>query len=119
MAAGLGACIAVYWHETLRADSQTVPYYLNNGAEQWRAIAQIQALAIRPLPHSLVVFLNDPFPQYYDTMFIAALLWKDPTIKIWLQNRHQLPDGELAKANYTIDYVDGRFIDKTTWRGIR
>jgi hypothetical protein len=112
MAAGLGACIAVYWHETLRADSKTVPRYLNNGAEQRQAIAQIQALGIRPMPHSIVVFLNDPFPEYYDTMFIAALVWKDPTIKIWLQNRSHLPEAELAKANYTIDYGNGRFVVK-------
>jgi hypothetical protein len=119
MAAGFAACIAGYWHETLLADRIVVPHYLQNGAELRQAIYQIQALGTRPVSHSIVVFLNDPFPQYYDTLFIAALVWKDPTIVIWLQNRLHLPASELGRANYVIDYVDGRFVDRSAWRDIR
>jgi hypothetical protein len=119
MAAGLAACIAAYWHETGRADRKAVPRYLKNGEDTQQTIAQLQALRLRPEPHSVVVFLHDPFPDYYDTLFIASLVWKDPTIDIWLQNHRHLPEADLARANYTIDYADGRFVDRTAWRDIR
>jgi hypothetical protein len=118
LTAGFAVCIFGYWYETLIADRIVVPHYLKNGAELREAIAQIQALGTRPVSHSIVVFLNDPFPQYFDTLFIASLVWKDPTVVIWLQNRLHLPASELGRANYTIDYVDGRFVDRSSWRDI-
>lgn len=119
MTAGLAACIAGYWHETLRSDDRLVPYYLKNGEDTAQAIAAVQSLGVRPAPHSFVVFLNSPFPEYYDTLFIAALVWKDPTIEIWLQNKHPVPDSVLAQSKYVFDYVDGRFVDTSSSRDIR
>jgi hypothetical protein len=117
--AGLVACIAAYWHETQRSDDRLVPYYLKNGEDTAQAIAAVQALGVRPAPHSSVVFLNSPFPEYYDTLFIAALVWKDPTIEIWLQNKHPTPDSVLAQSKYVFDYVNGNFVDASSSRYIR
>jgi hypothetical protein len=107
---GLAACIAGYWHETRRADQIAVPRYLKNGEDTQQAIAQIQGLHVLPEPNSIVAFRNDPFPEGYDTLFIAALTWRDPTIDIWLQNHRHLPEKDLAGAKYIFDYVDGRFV---------
>jgi hypothetical protein len=109
MTAGLAACIVAYWHETKREDGREVRYYLQVGEETAQAIAQLKALPERPVGHSEVVFLNDPFPGQWDTLFIAALVWKDPTVDIFLQRQHPLADAEIAKANYVFDYMDGRF----------
>ena len=112
MAAGLAACIFGYWQQTKLEDRQLVPYYLRTGEDTQQAIAQMQSLGVRPSPHSLVVFLRSPFPADYDTLFIAALVWNDPTLNIWLQYKHPLSEADLGKANYIFDYVDGRFIDR-------
>ncbi|HLH42099.1 MAG TPA: hypothetical protein VKV74_03860 [Bryobacteraceae bacterium] len=108
MAAGLAGCIAAYWHETARQDRKLTRWYLENGQETQRIIAQMSKLGERPPSHSRVVFLNDPFTGY-DMLFIAALVWRDPTIDIHLQRMHALPEAELAQAKYVFDYVDGRF----------
>jgi hypothetical protein len=110
MTAGLAACIAAYWHETRRADDKVVYWYLKNGEDTQQAIAGLQALAAHPASHSFVVFLNDPFPSGYDTLFIASLIWNDPTIRINLQNRYRLPASELDKGTHIYDFVEGRFV---------
>jgi beta-phosphoglucomutase len=117
LTAGLAGCIAAYWHETVRVEKRAISYYVNNGESTQRAISQIQALDVRPRPHAFVVFLNGPFPNDYDTMFIAALVWKDPSIDIWLQYLHPLPKDELVHASYIFDYVDGRFVIAKTPSG--
>jgi hypothetical protein len=108
VAAGFAVCIWLYWHETGRNDSKVVPYFLTSGEETRQVIVQMRAMGVRPPPNSNVVFLNSPFPKDWDTLFIAALVWKDPTINIWLKNK-QPPPEVLRKAAYIFDYSDGRF----------
>lgn len=109
MTAGLTTCIAGYWVETKWNDDRLVPYYLKNGEDTQQTIAALASLGVKPSSRSSVVFLNHPFPEYYDTLFIAALTWRDPSIEIWLQKRNPAPEGVLARAEYVFDYVDGRF----------
>jgi hypothetical protein len=109
MTAGLGACIAAYWHETVRQDRKLTHFFLENGQETQQIISQLRAFGVQPPAHSWVVFLNDPFTGY-DTLFISALVWRDSTIDIHLQRKYQLPEAELAKAKYIFDYVGGRFV---------
>ena len=85
-------------------------WYLTQGDETRRAIEQFEALKIRPAAHSRVAFLNDPFPDRYHTLFIAALFWKDPSIEINLERKQQSSAEELAKTDYIFDYVDGHFV---------
>jgi hypothetical protein len=110
MAAGLLACILAYTHETWRVDQRVTGGYLVNGESTRRVIDQVSTLSIRPARHSRIVFLNDPFPDRYDTLFIAALLWRDPSLEINLQQRYTLPEPEVAKSDYIVDYIDGNFV---------
>ncbi|HEY7338559.1 MAG TPA: hypothetical protein VH639_26970 [Bryobacteraceae bacterium] len=110
MAAGLAVCIALYWHETARQNRRMLDWFLGNGVDTERTIAQMRALGVRPPPHSTVVLLNDPFAGHWDTLFIAALIWRDPSINIYLQHTAPLPEAEIANATYVFDYSDGRFV---------
>jgi hypothetical protein len=110
MALGLLASIAAYAHETSRADQRNIGWYLTQGDETRRAIEQFEALKVRPAAHTRVAFLNDPFPDRYHTLFIAALFWKDPSIEINLERKQQSSAEELAKTNYIFDYTDGHFV---------
>ena len=110
MTAGLAGCIAAYWHETARQERKVMHWFLENGALTEQAFAQLRAMGAQPPAHSIVAFLNDPFPGQWDTLFIAALVWRDPTIDIWLQRENPLPDPQLAQAKFIFDYVDGRFV---------
>ena len=110
MALGLLASIIAYAHETARADQTNMGWYLTQGDETRRAIEQFEALKIRPAAHSRVVFLNGPFRDRYHTLFMAALLWNDPSIEINLEWKQKSSEDELAKTKYIFDYVDGRFV---------
>lgn len=107
MAAGLLACIAAYSYATRRADKDNLSWYLSIGDETRRAIHQFDALGLRPAAHSRIAFLNDPFPDTYITLFLAALYWKDPDLDINLQRIYRMPENELARMDYILDY-DGR-----------
>ncbi|MBV8844717.1 MAG: hypothetical protein JO307_18080, partial [Bryobacterales bacterium] len=119
MTAGLAACIAAYWHETLRAEDKLTAFLTKNGEDTREAIAQMQALGAHPPPHSLVVFLNGPFPHDYDTVFIAALVWREPTVNIWFKPKQPPGDDVLKRANYIFDYVDGRFVELRSPHAVR
>src|SRR5262249_34839178 len=56
----------------------------------WRVIEQIRGLHVQPMRAATVLVLNDPFDGF-DTMFIARLFWRDPTIQIFLGNRFDVP----------------------------
>jgi hypothetical protein len=111
VAAGLAVCVAAYWHETAREDRKLAWIWLKVGEETANAIRQIQELRVHPASSSKVVFLNDPFPDRWDTFFIAALVWRDPSIDIHLQKHDAWPENAIAKAQYVFDYSDGRFVE--------
>jgi hypothetical protein len=110
MTAGLLAAVALYAHETQRRDRRLIADYLREGHETQQAIDQFKALRIHPARGSRIVFLNDPFPASYHTVFIAALFWDDPSLEIHLQSHDYLPDPQLARMNYVFDWSEGGFV---------
>ncbi len=75
----------------------TVPYwhgqpklYTDDHRPTTVAMAEMRALP-KPAPRSRVIFLNDPFPNGYDILFIAQLLWNDHTLDIDLGNKFTKP----------------------------
>jgi hypothetical protein len=111
MALGLLASIGAYTHETWRADRRNLGWYLTQGDDTRRAIGQFEALKIRPAAHSRVAFLNDPFPDRFYTLFLAALFWNDPSLEINLERKRASSAEELARTDYIFDYVDGHFVE--------
>jgi hypothetical protein len=71
-------------------------------------IQQFSVLPARPAHGSSVVFLNDPWPRFWDTYFIAYLTWDDPSLQISLQSKERLPQERLARMDYIFDFPDGR-----------
>jgi hypothetical protein len=72
-------------------------------------IDQLQTLKIRPKPASSVVFMHDPF-EGFDTLFIARLVWDDPSIVVFLQNHAKLSPQEIASVDYEFDFADGKLV---------
>ena len=75
----------------------TLKYWHNNAAwlirEQqapWSALTQIRDLPRRPAPHSTVLFLNNPFPDW-DIWFMAMLVWNDHTLDVKLADKINPP----------------------------
>ena len=54
-----------------------------------------------------MIFLNDPFPEGYDTQFAAALTWKDRSLAIWLQDKSHFSAEQIAKIDYVFDFPGG------------
>src|SRR5207245_2768123 len=75
-------CASVYIQETDRRDRETRPVYLQVGAEVDRTIRELSKLALRPPPKGRVALLHDPIPDSYGSVFIAYLLWDDPSLYI-------------------------------------
>jgi hypothetical protein len=85
------------------------PAMAQTGALTWEVLQQLRSIAPRVRPHSSVVFLNDPFPQF-DMAFIADLWFRDPSVQVKLNAKTPLAPEELAAADYVFDYRDGRLI---------
>ncbi len=75
----------------------------------WGAIQQLKAIQLKPQPRSTVVFLNDPLGSF-DMLFIAELVFLDRTVDIRLNRQTPLAPEEISKADYVLDYRDGRFV---------
>jgi hypothetical protein len=104
---------AALWYYTgvtsLRHDAH-VRACLHNGEKTWNVIEQFRALPFRPPHGSSIAFINDPFPEGWDTLFIAKLWWNDRTLQVSLQNQQHLPACELARMDYLFEFVNGRLI---------
>jgi hypothetical protein len=92
---------------SLRRDAH-VRACLHNGEKTWNVIEQFRALTFRPPHGSRIAFINDPFPEGWDTLFIAKLWWKDRSLQVYLQNQQHLSASELARMDYTFDFEYGR-----------
>ena len=81
----------------------------STGLPTMEVIHQFEALNPKARPHSMVVFLNDPFDSW-DMSFIAELWFRDRTVAIRLQKKTPLTPAQLARANYVFDWRGGRLI---------
>jgi hypothetical protein len=104
MASGL----ALYAYETERLHRDRETGYLERGMKTWNLIQQFQRLPVRPVRGSRVIFLNDPFPGFDDTFFIASLWWDDHSLQIKLQNHLQLPLSKVFLMDYVFDFPEGQ-----------
>ena len=55
------------------------------------------------------MFLSDPFPGFYDTQFLANLLWDDHSLSVELQQQIHYSDDALKGMDYLLDYSEGGF----------
>ena len=104
----LAAALLFYANATsLRRDRMARDWF-RNGEKTWNVIEQFRNLPFRPPHGSRIVFVNDPFPEGWDTYFIAKLWWKDRGLPLYLQNQQHLPASELDGMDYVFDFPKGR-----------
>jgi hypothetical protein len=103
------AAVSLAFWGTYHHHVRDMPGWLVNGDQAWDAIQQLRGLQVQPRPGSRVVLLDDPFGNY-DLLFMAELLWRDPSLRINLQSRDPLGPEELAKADYVVAAQAGRFV---------
>jgi hypothetical protein len=70
----------------------------------WRVITEFKALHFQPKPSSKVLIMNDPWEHEYDMLFVAQLVWNDPTIQIAL-SRGPPPPADLAEFDNIIVFT--------------
>jgi hypothetical protein len=110
-AALVAALAAGYVRETRFHHRFWMGVFRENGKETQALIDQLQALNLRPKPTSTIVFLHDPF-EGFDTLFVARLVWNDPTLIVFLQNHSNLSAQEIASVDYEFDFSGGKLILK-------
>ena len=81
----------------------------DQGQEAKAVVNQFRDLDLRVKPHSSVIFLDDPFVDW-DLAFIARLWFRDPTVMIWLQNKHHLRQEDIAKVDYVFRFEQGELV---------
>jgi len=105
--AGLLLAIVAFAHECRHSDEHTVGWELTLGQPTKAFIDQLRALHLQPAHGSTMVFLNDPFPGTYTSLFISLLVWNDRTLDVNLQRVFALPEDQVAKRDYIFDYQGG------------
>lgn len=110
MTAGLLLSIVAFVHECRHSDQHTLIWELSLGEQTQRFVDQLRALHLQPAHNSRIVFLNDPFPGSYTSLFISLLVWDDRSLDINLQRVYTLPDDQVAQRDYILDYVNGAVV---------
>jgi len=75
-----------------------------------QVIAQFRATNPRVRPGATVVFLEDPWPDSYDMVFIAELWFRDRNARIWLNEKRPLTPSELESADAVFSWKDSRLV---------
>ena len=110
MLIALAGSVAAYAHETRREDRREMNSLLSNGQDIRELLDDLRGIGVQPAPGSRILFLNHPFPGDYTTFFAAALLWKDPSLQIFLQHQVHFSPEEIVTMDYVFDFVDTRVI---------
>jgi hypothetical protein len=92
-----------------RNETYIKPAAAEQGIRAQEIIRQLDELHPSALPHTQVIFLNDPFVGY-DMAFIAQLWFADPTVDIRLQRLDHRPTVDLAKADQWFDFREGKLV---------
>jgi len=102
--------VALFYYTSAAAlrHNKMASEFFRNGEKTWNVIEQFQNLPFHPPHGSRIAFINDPFPEGWDTLFIAKLWWKDRSLQVFLQNQQHLPASELARMDYVFDFPQGR-----------
>ena len=107
---GLGALMYAGYHGTAWA---TVPFVSLEG-EMIRNVADQMRIAHPTVRRgSRLLFIDDPMgANDYDLMFLARMVYRDPTLVVQRTKLDRAPDPKLAAAyDYVYDYRFGRFFD--------
>ena len=64
---------------------------------------------LHPRPNDRIVILNDPY-EGWDMLFIAQLTFRQPSLKIWLQNKSVLPAAEIAAMDHILSFENNKLI---------
>ena len=110
MLAALAGCVAAYVHETRREDRRDMASYLSNGQDIRELIDALKGIGFRPAAGSQILVMNDPFPDTYVTFFTAALVFEDPSVRIYLQQFSHFTPEQVATMDYVVDFMDKRLI---------
>jgi hypothetical protein len=112
--ARLGVVMAAFliawadWNHTFLVH-EVLPVIGQEGPLTEAVIRQFEVLKPRVRPHSLVVFLNDPFDSW-DMAHIADLWFRDRTVAVRLQKKTPFSPEQLAKADYLFDWCGGKLV---------
>lgn len=109
MLVALAGCAAAYTHETRREDRPMMASYLSNGEDIRELIDALKGIGYQPAAGSQILFVNDPFPDYI-TFFTAVLVFKDPSLRIYLQQYSHFTPEQMATMDYVFDFTDKRMV---------
>ena len=77
---------------------------LNVGQKASHVIQVLRSLDLQPEPRSTILLKmkENPFPNKWHPLFIAALVWNDHSLRIWLEGVNQLTPQQSANVDYVI-----------------
>jgi len=104
----LAAALFYYAGATAARHDKMALENFRNGEKTWNLIEEFRHLPFRPPHGSRIAFVNDPFPEGWDTLFIAKLWWKDRSLQVFIQNQQRLSASELARMDRILDFRQGR-----------
>ena len=89
--------------------SVVAPRLAAHGTRTWSIIQQLKALDLRPRLEDRIIILNDPY-EGWDMLFIAELTFRQPGVKIWLQNKSMLPPAEIAAMDHVLSFENSKLV---------
>jgi hypothetical protein len=101
--------MVVAWAGWNRSLFESIVRTYDPGVPTAAVIRQFQLLNPKVRPHSMVVFLNDPYGSW-DMAFVAELWFHDRTVAVRLQRKTPLTAAQLARADYIFDWRDGKLV---------
>jgi hypothetical protein len=78
-------------------------FFFRNEEKTWRVIKQVKGLHLQPNPGAKVLIVNDPWEHDYDMIFIAQLVWDDPSLQITLFSK--APESDPAKFDTVLEFT--------------
>jgi hypothetical protein len=79
---------------------------LNSGQKSLHVIQAFRSLDLHPAPGSMIFLRpeNRFYQNGYYPAFVAALVWNDHSLRIFVEGQHQLSQHQIANMNYVISF---------------
>jgi hypothetical protein len=79
---------------------------LSIGQKTSHVIQAFRSLDLHPLPGSVILLMpeNRFYQNRYHPAFVAALVWNDHSLRIYVEGQHQLSEHQIANMNYVISF---------------
>jgi len=87
---------------TQRENQRVKRRWPNLGQKTSHVIQAFRSLDLHPAPGSTILLTGNPFGEEWYPLFIASLVWNDHSLRIWLEDKHQLTPRQLVNVNYVI-----------------